>query len=120
MWTSTPRTAQLKTGPARCIAGGARETTGTAVLKITMTEGIMMTEGMGVGIDGSELVGAGEVITAEATQLGLGTEGKAGGLSRGASGVRSPGRKGGRERKRMRLPRRLASGCKSNLAFCSA
>ena len=77
----------------------------------------MMTEGMGVGIDGSELVGVGEVTTAEATQLGLGMEGKAGGLSRVASGVRSPGCKGGGERKQTRLSRRLACGCKSNLAF---
>ena len=103
MWTSTRRTAQLKTEPARCIAGGVRGTTETGLLQITMTEGIMMTEGMAVEIDGSELVGVGGVTTAEATQLDLGTAAKAGGLSRVASGVRSPSRKGGRERKQTRL-----------------
>lgn len=63
-----------------------------------MTEGIMMTEGMGVEIDATALVGGGEVTAAEVTQLDLGTEAKAGGLSRVAFGIRSPGRKCGRKR----------------------
>ena len=101
---SMPRTAQLKTEPVRCIAGGARGTTETDhLLKTTMTEGIMMTEGMAVGIDASELVGDGEVTAAEVTQLDPGTEAKAGGLSRVAYGIRSPGRKVGRERKQTGL-----------------